>query len=173
MLVSVVWIAPAVLATINQVAQRRLHGDPPANARELLWAGGDWLVYAFITPAVFWLSSRWPIAQPHAARRAGLHAVFALLFCVAWALGGKTLQLSLALVFDPERVRAAFADREALRTLGVDVAGWIFTTFPFGLVVYVSVAGMAHAVRYFAEARDREVQVARLGEQLAGARYAA
>ena len=35
------------------------------------------------------------------------------------------------------------------------------------------VVGIEHAIRYFVEARDREVQIARLSEQLAGARFAA
>jgi len=175
MIGSALWLVPALFGIVDQIAQRRLHGVPPASPRELLFAGGDWLVYALITPAVFWLSSRWPIRQPRAARRVWLHATFALLLCVAWALGGKLLELLLAFGLEPEKVRRALDDAggDALQRLGVDVAGWIFTTLPFGLVVYVSVAGMAHAIRYFTEAREREVQVARLAEQLAGARYAA
>ncbi len=50
---------------------------------------------------------------------------------------------------------------------------WIFITLPFGVVVYLSIAGIAHAIRYFVEANEREVQMARLSEQLAGARLAA
>ena len=85
MLVSAVWIAPAVLATVSMVAQRRLNGEPPASLQELLWAGGDWLVYAVVTPLIFAVTRRWPIAQPHVVRRALLHLLFALLFCLAWA----------------------------------------------------------------------------------------
>jgi LytS/YehU family sensor histidine kinase len=55
----------------------------------------------------------------------------------------------------------------------MDLVGWIFNTLPFGAIVYVCVAGMAHAVRYFVEMREREVQMARLAEQLTGARLAA
>src|SRR5512132_2547403 len=98
MLVSAVWIAPAVLATISHVAQGRLHGEPPASLRELLWTGGDWLVYAVLTPPIFAVSRRWPIARPHVPRRAVLHLVFSLLFCVAWAVSGKVLQLALGLL---------------------------------------------------------------------------
>ena len=36
-----------------------------------------------------------------------------------------------------------------------------------------SVAGMAHAIRYFVEARENEVQMARLSEQLSSARFSA
>ncbi|OFW12057.1 MAG: hypothetical protein A3H96_06380 [Acidobacteria bacterium RIFCSPLOWO2_02_FULL_67_36] len=175
MLVSAVWIAPAVFAAIDDVAQRRLNGDPPATARELLWSGGDWLIYAFLTPAIFWLSNRWPIARPHLARRAAAHLGVALLFCVAWAVCGKLLQLTLGLLLSPDQVHAFIkaAGDQFWPRLGRDVLSWIFTTLPFGIVVYLTVAGMAHAVRYFVEAREREVQMARLSEQLAGARFAA
>ena len=54
-----------------------------------------------------------------------------------------------------------------------DLIGWIFITLPFGVVVYLSIVGIAHAIRYFFEANDREIQLARLSEQLAGARLAA
>jgi LytS/YehU family sensor histidine kinase len=46
-------------------------------------------------------------------------------------------------------------------------------TLPFGVIVYLCIAGIAHAIRYFAEATDREIQLARVSEQLAGTRLAA
>jgi LytS/YehU family sensor histidine kinase len=67
----------------------------------------------------------------------------------------------------------AAAGDQLWQRLGADLAGWIFTTLPFGVIVYLCVAGMAHAIRYFVEAGDREVQLARLSEQLAGARFSA
>jgi two-component system LytT family sensor kinase len=175
MLVSAVWIAPAILATIDQIAQRRLHGEPPASAQELIWAGGDWLVYALLTPPIFAVARRWPIARPHVAARAVLHLAFSLLFCVAWATSGKVLQLVLGLLFKPAEVQATIkaAGDRVWQTLGLDLLSWIFTTLPFGVVVYLSIVGIAHAIRYFVEARERELQMARLAEQLAGTRLAA
>ena len=41
------------------------------------------------------------------------------------------------------------------------------------MAVYLCVVGIEHATRYFFEAREREVQVARLSEQLSSARFAA
>ncbi|HEX9368430.1 MAG TPA: histidine kinase [Vicinamibacterales bacterium] len=175
MLVSAVWIVPAVLATISQVVERRLNGQPPASARDLLWAGGDWLVYAVLTPPIFAASRRWPIARPRVARRALLHLAFALLFCVAWATLGKLLQLLLGFLFRPDEVRALVktaGDRVWVK-LGLDLVGWIFVTLPFGVVVYLSIAGIAHAIRYFFESTDREIQLARVSEQLASTRLAA
>jgi len=54
-----------------------------------------------------------------------------------------------------------------------DLVAWILVTLPFGVVVYFSIAGIAHAIRYFLESTDREVQLARLSEQLATTRLAA
>lgn len=170
MLVSAVWLAPAVLATINSVAQTRIFGDPLPSVRDLLWSGGDWLVYAILTPPIFFVSRRWPIARPWIVRRALLHLLFAVLFCIAWAVSGKLLQLTLGLIFSPESVRDFYAKADFWEQARRDMLSWIFTTLPFGVVVYLSIAGIAHSIRYFVEAREREVQMARLSEQLAGAR---
>ena len=158
MIVSAAWIGPAVFAVINRIAQTRLRGWNPATLQELLFEFGDWLLYAFLTPGVFAVSRKWPLARPHLVRRAVLHFLFSLLFCVAWASCGQVLRLILTRDF---------------AQLGIEWLGWIFTTLPFGVAVYLCVVGIEHATRYFIDAREREVQVARLSEQLASARFAA
>jgi sensor histidine kinase YesM len=160
MLVSAAWIGPAILGALNVVAQQRLGGEPPPNAPALLFAAGDWLVYAVLTPAVFALSRRWPLARPRVGRHAVVHGAFSLAFCVAWAGAGAVLRSILM----PE----ALAGGASLH-----FASWLFITLPFGVAVYLAVVGIEHAIRYLAEARDREVQVARLAEQLSSARFAA
>jgi two-component system LytT family sensor kinase len=171
MVVSAMWLVPAAFASLDQMAQRRLHGEPPATASELLFAGGDWLIYAFLTPIIFWIAGRWPITRAHLVRRTALHLAISLLFCVAWALGGTVLRLTLGYIFDRPHIHAL--DARFWRQLETDTLSWIFITLPFGVVVYLGMAGMAHAIRYFAEARDRELQLARISEQLAGARLSA
>lgn len=175
MLVSAAWIVPATFAVINRLAQVRLNGWDPATARELLWEGGDWLVYAFLTPAVFVISKRWPLAKPHLLSRSFLHLGMSLLFCVAWATCGKLLQFILIFLLDRNMLRTAMAagPKQFWGSLTIDWLSWIFTTLPFGVAVYLCVVGIEHASRYFIEARERDVQVARLSEQLAGARFAA
>jgi hypothetical protein len=175
LIVTTVWLAPAALATIGTIAQRRLHGEAPASVRDLLWAGGDWFIYAFLTPPIFWIAGRWPIVRPHLARRALLHLGISLLFCIAWAVGGKLLQVALGLLITPDELRGALASAgdQFWWMIGRDIASWLFTTFPFGVIVYFCVAGVAHAIRYFVEAREREVQMARLSAQLSDARLAA
>lgn len=170
MLASAVWIMPAVFATLDAAVQWRLHGGEPISLGELLFSGGDWLIYGALTPVIFWAARRWPVARPHFARRVWLHLGFAVLFCFCWAIGGKLLQASLGYVFMPEEFAKAAADP---RQLLIDTVSWIFTTLPFGVIVYLCITGIAHALQFFIESREREVQLARMSEQLAGARFAA
>jgi two-component system, LytTR family, sensor kinase len=175
MVVSAAWIVPAGFATINRIAQTHLNGWDPVTTRDLLWEGGDWLLYGLLTPAVFAIAKRLPLTRPRLVRHAFLHLALSLLFCVAWATSGKLLQLGLGLWFDPNGVRMALQTGTAqlFRTVGVDWLSWVFITLPFGVAVYLCVVGMEHATRYFIEARERDVQLARLSEQLASARFAA
>lgn len=160
MLVSAAWIAPAVFGAINLEAQRRIWGEPPASLGDLLFASGDWLLYAFLTPAVFAIARRWPLSRPRLLPHALLHLAVSLLFCAAWAGAGTLLKMAvLENPFD--------------RGPGVAFVSWFFITLPFGTAVYFAVVGIEHAIRYFVEARDRELQMARLSEQLSGARFAA
>jgi sensor histidine kinase YesM len=160
MLVSAAWIVPALLGAVNEVAQRRLSGQPAPPIPELLFASGDWLLYAALTPGVFAISRRWPLSRPHLARNALIHLAMSLIFCVAWAGAGTVLRVVLtpgALYYPPAKF----------------FVSWLFITFPFGVAVYLSVVGIEHAIRYFVDARERELQMARLSEQLSSARFAA
>jgi two-component system LytT family sensor kinase len=160
MFVSAAWIVPAILGAVDAAVQPRLWGDKPANVRAILFVAGDWFLYALLTPGVFAISKRWPLARPRLARRAVLHLSLSLLFCVAWAGCGTMLRALL----QPQAL-GGNVERSFL--------SWLFVTFPFGVAVYLSMVGVEHAVRYFAEMRDREIQMARLAEQLSSARFAA
>lgn len=160
MLVSAAWIAPAILGGIDVVVQHRLWGGPPVRAGDVLFVSGDWLLYALLTPAVFALARRWPISRPHLLRHTLLHLVISLFFCAAWAGSGTLLKVLL----QPGQLEGG---------IGRFFTSWLFTTFPFGVAVYLAVVGIEHAIRYFVEARERDAQVARLSEQLTGARLTA
>lgn len=158
-LVSAAWIGPAVLAALQAYVQGRLGNREPASWRSLVWEGGDWLLYAALTPVVFGAARRYPLARGAVARRVPVHALAAVLLCATWALGGVLLRWAL------------FPEEGAPTGLGV--ASWFFTSLPFGVAVYFAVLGVEHAARFFLEARDRESQAARLSAQLAEARLAA
>jgi len=174
MIVSAAWIVPAVFAVINRVAQARLQGWEPATTRELLFEFGDWLMYAVLTPGVFAVSRHWPFTRSHLVRRIVVHLLFALLFCVAWATCGQILRILLMAVFAPQLLQnQQGGPTQFWSQLGLEWLSWIFITLPFGVAVYLCMVGIEHATRYFIEARERDVQVARLSEQLSSARFAA
>jgi two-component system, LytTR family, sensor kinase len=153
MLVSAAWIGPAILGALDVVAQHQLWGEGPVNVRRVLFVSLDWLLYALLTPLVFAIAKRWPIARPHLATRVPLHLAFSLLFCAAWAGAGTVLRMLL----EPQSMDAEPA---------MHFASWLFITLPFGVAVYLAVVGIEHAIRYFTVA-------AQLSEQLTGARLAA
>jgi hypothetical protein len=160
-LVSVAWTAPAVLAAVNEVAQARLGDSTLPSPAQLLFAGGDWLVYALLTPGVFALSRRWPVTRLHVVGHAALHLALSLAFCFAWAGLGVVLRAWLT----PENLWGG--------SMALHFVSWTFITLPFGVPVYLALVGVEHAIRYFVEARARELQLARLSEQLSTARLAA
>jgi signal transduction histidine kinase len=148
-LVSAAWLGPAVLAVFQAVAQSRLGNRDPVTWRAVIWEGGDWLLYALLTPAVFWLARRLPLTRGALARRLPLHLAAAIALCAAWAGGGILLSWAL--------FRST--------PYGGGALGWFFTSLPFGVAVYFAVLGVEHAAFYFVQARDRETQLAeaRLG----------
>ncbi len=115
----------------------------------LVWQGGDWLVYALLTPAVFWFARRAPLVKGAIARRLPLHLAASILLCAGWAIGGTLLSLALF----------------GTTPYGGGVLNWFLTSLPFGVAVYFAVLGVEHAVTYFIRARDSEAQLAeaRLG----------
>ncbi|HEX9631355.1 MAG TPA: histidine kinase [Gemmatimonadales bacterium] len=156
-LVSAAWLGPAILAAFQAYVQGRIGSREPATVRTLLWEGGDWLVYAFLTPAVFWFARRYPLGRGTIARRVPVHLLAAIALCAAWAGGGILLS---GVLFGST-------------PYGGGIVGWFFTSLPFGVAVYFAVLGVEHALFYFVEARERETQAARLAAQLADARLGA
>jgi signal transduction histidine kinase len=174
MIVSAAWLLPATFAVLNRIAQSSLRGWD-ASVRDLLFEFGDWLLYGFLTPGVFAISRRWPLARTNILRRVLVHLLFSVLFCVAWATCGQILRSILVLLFAPDVFQTAmqYGAGPFWRQFGIEWLSWIFITLPFGAAVYLCVVGIEHATRYFIEAREREVQVARLSEHLSIARFAA
>lgn len=155
--VSAAWLGPAVLAAFQVYVEGRLGGSEPATWRALLWQGGDWLICAVLTPPVFWLAGRYPLTRVTLPRNLPLHMLGAILLCVVWA--GAGIGLSEAMFGTTPYDGGALS--------------WFFTTLPFGVAVYFALLGVAHAVTFFLEARERETQAARLSAQLAEARLGA
>jgi hypothetical protein len=148
-LVSAAWLVPGILSVFRAYVHSGMGEGEPLTWRWILWEGGDWFLYAFLTPAVFWSGARYPLAPGTLARRIPLHLGAAVVLCAAWAGGGVLLSLSLF----------------GSTPYGGSAVGWFFTSLPFGVAVYFAVLGVQHAVFYFGQARERESQLAeaRLG----------
>jgi signal transduction histidine kinase len=160
MIVAAAWVIPAILGAVDAVGQHAVWGGT-LRWNEVVFTSVDWLMYGAFTPIIFGLSARWPLTRGMLARNVPRHVLASLLFCVAWASGGTVLR---ALLDSGMRKPGALAHW---------YAGWILTTLPFGVSVYLAMVGIEHAIRYFAEARARETQLARMSEQLAGAKLSA
>jgi len=170
MLVSAAWIGAGMLAVFNESVQRRLNGET-WKLHDLVFAGGGgWLVCGLLAPAIFAASKSWPISGPHLAKRLALHFGFWLLF---WAAAGIAYQGVLAFLINPHATQGATSAGELFQMLTARVLEWTVSTLPAGAAVYVSGVAIEHSIRYFVEAREREVQMSRLSELVTGARLAA
>jgi hypothetical protein len=89
-----------------------------------------------------------------------IHIAGALAMCVAWAAMGTVLRLA---IFPPATDRKVW----------LGFVSWVFTTLPFGVGVYFALVAIQHSFFYFAQARERETQAARLEAQLSEARLSA
>src|SRR3954467_12831792 len=142
MIVAAAWVIPAILGAVDAIGQRAVWGGS-LEWKEVLFTSVDWLMYGAFTPIIFSLSARWPLTRATLVWNAPRHMLASLVFCVAWASGGTLLRVLL----DP-------AIRAKAGALAHWYAGWILTTLPFGVSVYLAMVGIEHAIRYFAEARD-------------------
>jgi signal transduction histidine kinase len=162
LLVFAAWLVPALLSGFNTYVQDRLDGHAP-DWRWVLFSSADWLLYAVLTPLVFRASRRFPLERPHLASHIALHVAGALGMCVAWAALGTLLRLGIF----------PSAEGAASRKAWLSFVSWVFTTLPFGVGVYFALVGIQHSFFYFAQARERETQTARLAAQLSEARLGA
>ncbi len=152
------WVGPACLAAGKSYLQGRL-GGAATPWRSLAFEGGDWLICALLTPAIFFHAHRYPLTRDALARRVPQHLLAALVLCVAWAgLGILYGSLLYGRGWSP---------------YGMGSLSWVLTTLPFGVAVYFAVLGVERATAYLLEARERATQAARLTAQLADARLAA
>jgi len=161
-LILAAWLVPALLSGFDTYMQNRLEGHS-ADWRWVIFNSVDWLLYAVLTPVVFRASRRFPLKRPHLAGKVAIHIAGALAMCVAWAGMGTALRLAIF-------PRAA---NLTLYKVWLGFVSWFFTTLPFGFGVYFALVGIQHSFFYFAQARERETQAARLAAQLSEARLGA
>jgi two-component system, LytTR family, sensor kinase len=134
-----------------------LSGQTSPSWRDIIWQGGEWLIFGALTPLAYFFARRFPLRRPHVARNLLPHFGAALVVCVGWASAGITLRWLLGIEWS-----------DAPR--GEQLASWLLISLPWSVFLYFAVLGTIHAVVYFTEAREREAHAAQLSSQLANAR---
>ena len=142
---------------------RRMGPPPPGtlgiNARTFLWQLAIWLGWVVVAPAALWLRSRLPIERASLKRAFPVHLVAVILLCVLHS--GMVLLTRLLIMPGAEGIdlRQAYA----LLTF------WSVRDLPFASLFYGSILGIASAVDYYRQFRERQLHASQLEAQLANA----
>lgn len=114
------------------------------------------LVFALLTPPVFFIVRRFPIQREKPIRGVLLYFLGTAGFVIAYAL----LRLCIAPLWDIEK--------QHFMPWGVrDLAGVIYGTFGDQISVYITLVAAAHAYEYFRRVRSEELERADLQRALA------
>lgn len=159
-LIALACLVPATLSALDAYLQSRLAGARRTPWPNVIFSSSEWLFLAALTPIVITLARRVPLRRDRIGRVIAIHAVGSMLLCVGWA----SLGVSLGWALDTFPWQGHF---------GRDYLSWLMTSVPWSVVMYFAFLGCVYAFTYFAEAREREAQQARLSAQLAEARLGA
>lgn len=151
---------PAALSAIDVLTQARLAGRSGISWPYLVFSSSEWLFLGALTPIVYYLARRFPLRRDRTGRVLAVHVLGSLTLCVGWA----TLGITLGWLLRTFPWQGHF---------GRDYLSWVSTSVPWSFVLYFAFLGCMYAFTYFAEAREREAQQARLAAQLAEARLGA
>jgi two-component system, LytTR family, sensor kinase len=161
------WTALATLNAVNRLADPRGIGfrtGGPLLAIALIYI--EWWIWALLTPAIFWLSSRFGLER----RRWAVHVPLLLVIGLATAIGVDLLNELVRIEILPVPGRRLVPVFDPLRDIGR-------LRFVNELLVYVAILAAGYAREYFVRDQRRqreavllEAQTAQLQAQLADAR---
>jgi signal transduction histidine kinase len=159
-LIASVWAVPALLASSETYLFWRLGGRSYPFWRAVVMEGPAWMIYALLTPAIFALGRRLPLQRPRLGRHLTGH------LCASLTIG-------LLYVVVATLATQAFAPSPRPVPFARMALAWYLSALPLTTLTYFGTLGAGLAVEYFAEARRRETDAARLSAQLAEARLGA
>jgi two-component system, LytTR family, sensor kinase len=160
LLLSAACLVPAVLDAVQSYMQGALPGGYGRSWQGIVWSFIEWVILGSLIPLTYYLGRRFPLTRPIRTRNILIHLAGALVLCFGWAALGHVMRLVLGMYPDDANLRR-------------ELASWLLTSVPWSVFMYFTVLGCVHAIAFFAEARDREAQAARLAAQLAEARLGA
>jgi two-component system LytT family sensor kinase len=116
--------------------------------------------WAFLTPFVWWLATRFPFERKNWRRNIGLHLVSSFSFALIETVLFSAITPLFGLPWFPRNFAATFQ-----AVLLID--------FHLNVILYWSIVGIQHGVNYYRKFEEREKLSAQLENQLAQARLSA
>lgn len=153
-------LVPALLDAGQMWLKERLDGTPGTNWGNVAFQGIEWLFLGALAPIAWYMARAFPLERAGWKRALAAHVAGALLLCAGWA----TLGIVLGLWLD---------HWVAQGPLGQAYLGWLLSSVPWSVFMYFTVLGCVYAFSYYNESRERQLQAARLREQLSESRLAA
>src|SRR5262245_17744994 len=137
-------------------------GRPASYWRSLLVLNGAyWYAWALFTPVIVWLSQHFRFERQGLVRAFAVHVPSVLLFAFAHIALLEGVQLYLAAAAGKDYPYLDAVKRSALMNIDWE------------MMTYWAIAGIAHAVLYYRESRDRELHASQLETKLVAAQLAA
>ena len=142
----------------------RRTGPPPAGTLSFAWRSfylqlTIWLAWVAMAPVPLWLLHRWPIERGFWKRALPVHLLAIMLFC---ALHSGVVLVTNWLIMQ--------TDQPLLdQPLMVMMTYWWVRDLPFCALFYGLVLGVASALEYYRQFRERELRASQLEAQLAQA----
>ena len=134
--------------------------DKPAAFGLLLTLNlGYWYSWAALTPAILWLTRRFPFDRASWKRAIPVH--------IAGVVIATSLHVVLAVAL---RIGTYYAIGESLDTWLHEAQEMLFLNFDWEMMTYWTIVGVGMAMKYMLEARARELSAAQLETRLVEAR---
>ena len=152
-------VVPALLGAVQQYVKGAIFGTE-VEWKQVMFQGFEWLFLGCLTSIAYGLGSRFPPSRKHWRRAVVIHALGAILLCIAWA----SLGMILAVILN------TYPFWGSLRNSYVP---WVLQTLPYAVFMYFAVLGCIYSLTYFSQARQREAYASQLSAQLAEARLGA
>jgi signal transduction histidine kinase len=144
------WAVYGVVMTGNRLAISAQMNEPMSLGMAVLLQFTSAAIWAGLTIAVFWFSRRFPLDRRPRLPALLLHMLAAAVVAATEPLLGYLLVVALGLQAQP------FMEH-------------FLQGFPFNLVVYWLITGVAHGMMYYRRYRERDAQALQLARQLAQA----
>jgi two-component system, LytTR family, sensor kinase len=120
---------------------------------------GYWYTWACLTPAILWLTRRFPFDRASWKLSVAVH--------IAGVLAATSLHVVLAVAL---RMLTYYAFGESLDTWLHEAQEMLFLNFDWEMMTYWTIVGVGTAMKYMLEARAKELNAAQLETRLVEAR---